>query len=226
MSLLTLPVHRGLRVPHVARWTGEEDISPAVIVGAGGILRYAEPIADAACRWQGALWRRLARAQGTGEPVFEALHPVRQRTAMWEQQCQVCGQSVAAEATAKGGALYLGGTDAASGTQDPMTEGERTENPPLHLACAWESVSHCRHLLEGYTAARVARPRQWGVAGVLHAPARGTVVPVQRTEVPYGSAQLGWMLAERAIVKLTGVRAVDLACEAEQAGLGAAGSRR
>ncbi|MFF2305995.1 hypothetical protein ACFVVP_26250 [Streptomyces sp. NPDC058128] len=77
-------------------------------------------------------------------------------------------------------------------------------------------MSHCRHLLEGYTAARVARPQQWG----------GTVVPVQRTEVPYGSAQLGWTLAERAIVKLTGVRAVDLAAEAEQAGLRAAGSRR
>ncbi|MFE1907406.1 hypothetical protein ACFW96_27585 [Streptomyces gardneri] len=224
MSLHTLPVHRGLRVPYVARWTGEEDISPA-IVNAGGALRYTEPIADAACRWQNALWRRLARAQGMGEPIFEALHPVRQRIAMWEQRCQVCGQSVAEEAAAMGGALYLGGMDVESGTQDPMAEGERTENPPLHLACAWESVSHCRHLLEGYTAARVARPRQWGAAGILHSPARGTVVPVGRTEVSYGSARLGWMLAERAIVRLTGVRAVDLACEAERAGLLAAGSR-
>ncbi|MFD3729625.1 hypothetical protein [Streptomyces sp. NPDC058671] len=225
MSIHTLPVHRGLRVPYVARWTGEKDISPAV-VGAGGVLRYAAPIADAACRWQNALWRRLARAQGMGEPIFEALHPVRQRTAMWEQRCQVCGQSVAEEAAAMGGALYLGGTDASSGTEDPMAEGERTENPPLHLACAWESVRRCRHLLQGYTAARVARPLQWGVAGILHAPARGTIVPVKRTEVPYGSARLGWMLAERAIVRLTRVRAVDLVAEAERAGLLAAGSRR
>ncbi|MFE5591199.1 hypothetical protein [Streptomyces sp. NPDC056549] len=214
-----------MRVPYIARWTREEDISPAV-GGVDGVLRYTEPIADAACRRQGVLWRRIARAPGGGEPIFQALHPVRQRTAMWNQWCQVCAQPVADEAATMGGALYLGGTDAESGTQGPMAEGERTENPPLHIACAWESVSYCRHLLKGYTAARVARPHQWGVAGILHAPARGGVVPVGRMEATYGSVRLGWMLAERAIVQLAGVRAVDLVAEAERAGLLAAGNRR
>ncbi|MFI0990612.1 hypothetical protein [Streptomyces exfoliatus] len=42
----------------------------------------------------------------------------------------MCGQSVAAEAAAMGGgALYLGGTDASSGTQDPMAEGSAPRIP-------------------------------------------------------------------------------------------------
>ncbi|MFE1272159.1 hypothetical protein [Streptomyces sp. NPDC058758] len=226
MSLESLPVHRGLPVPYVATWTGEEDISHAVIA-ADGVMRYVDPLVDAACRWQDALWRRLMRAPGVGEPIFEALHPVRQRTAMWEQLCQVCGVSVADEAAQMGGALYLGGADGAAGTDDPIADGERTENPPLHIACAWKSVSHCRHLLEGYTAARVAEPRQWGVEGILHAAVGGTVVPVKtKARAAYGSPLLPWMLAERAIVELVGVRSVDLAAEAERAGLLAARARR
>ncbi|MFE3124338.1 hypothetical protein ACFXHD_13065 [Streptomyces hydrogenans] len=225
MSLESLPVHRGLRVPYVAAWTGEKDISPAVTTAAGA-LRYVDPVVDSACRWQGALWRRLMRAQGEGEPVFEALHPVRQRRAMWEQLCQVCGVSVAEEAAEMGGALYLGGADGPVGA-DPIADGERTENPPLHIACAWESVRHCRHLLAGYTAARVVEPRQWGVAGTLHAAAGRTVVPVKKAaRAAYGSSLLPWMLAERALVELVGVRTVDLAVEAECAGLALAGGRR
>ncbi|MFF5505824.1 hypothetical protein [Streptomyces roseolus] len=110
MSLESLPVHRGLRVPYVAAWTGEEDISQAVVAAAGA-LWYVDPLVDAACRWQGALWRGLMRALGEGTPIFEALHPVRQRRAMWEQLCQVCGVSVAEEAAERGGALYLGGAE-------------------------------------------------------------------------------------------------------------------
>ncbi|MGW6244437.1 hypothetical protein [Streptomyces roseolus] len=175
MRLHTLPVHRRLRVPHVARWTGEKDISPAVVNG-GGVLRYVDPIVDAACRWEGALWRRHERAQGMGEPIFEALHPVRQRRAMWEQLCQVCDDPTLAEAARHGGALYLAGASDDSGTVLPIQEGERTENPPVHIACAWEAVRHCRYLLEGYTAARVARPVQWGIGGILHVPVGGKLV--------------------------------------------------
>ncbi|NML55373.1 hypothetical protein HHL19_16515 [Streptomyces sp. R302] len=226
MRLHTLPVHRGLRVPHVVRWTGEEDISPAV-VNAGGVLRYVDPIVDAACRWQGTLWRRHARAQGKGTPIFEALHPVRQRRAMWEQLCQVCDGPTLAEAARHGGALYLVGASDDSGTVEPIQEGERTENPPVHIACAWESVGHCRYLLEGYTAARVARPVQWGIGGVLHMPSGRAVVPLpQRVELAHGTRELRWMLAERAVAQLRGVTPIDLVAEAERAGLLAEGGRR
>ncbi|MFB7935961.1 hypothetical protein [Streptomyces sp. NPDC056049] len=43
MSLDTLPVHRGLRVPRVARWSAEQDIPPDVLVR-GGRLTYADPV--------------------------------------------------------------------------------------------------------------------------------------------------------------------------------------
>lgn len=219
MSLESLPLHRGLRVPHVAAWTSEDDISPAVI-SLDGILRYVDPLVDAACRWRGALWRRLARAQGEGEPIFDALHPGRHRRAMAKQLCQVCGWPTAQEAADAGGALYLVGANSSSGIADSIREGERTENPPVHLACAWEAAQRCPHLLEGYTAARVTRPEQWGVGGILHMPVGGTVIPLQEdAEVAYDSPSIRWMLAEWAVVRLYGVTPVDLIAEAAHAGL-------
>ncbi|MGW3398745.1 hypothetical protein [Streptomyces hydrogenans] len=227
MSLENAPAFMGLRVPHVARWTGEVDITPAV-VDEGDRLRYTSPIVDATCRWKGALWQRWVQAQGKGEPVFDSLHSTRQRVAIWEQRCQVWNEPTRAESRLKGGTLYLIGSNREAGSSGPIMEGEPTENAPLHIACAWESAGSCRHLLKGYAAARVSRARPWGVEGLLHAPVGvGCAVAfVRKAKVEYSSPQARWMVASKALMELKGVHGVDLVAEADQAGLLGTGSGR
>ncbi|MGW9437049.1 hypothetical protein [Streptomyces sp. NPDC055607] len=110
----------------------------------------------------------------------------------------------------------------------PVTEGEPVTSPPLHLPGAWESVRHCRHLLEGYSAARVTDPVQWGAYGILHEQVGANdVIPIDiRAQVPYGSHRLGMLLAGQAVVQFQGARNVDLIAEAARACLPGSGVGR
>ncbi|TLQ39446.1 hypothetical protein [Streptomyces marianii] len=226
MSLDTLPVYRGLRVPRVARWSAEHDITPAVYLR-NSRLAYADPVLTRACTHQGALWRAWTIAPGKGEPRFSHLHPARQRRMMTRRICQVCGLSTVEEAATEGGHLFLTGAGEETGFRGPIEEGERTLHPPVHLACGWESVRHCRHLLDGYEAARVARPVPWGLYGILHAWSGGAVVPVDaRAQIGHGDPRLALLLAGQAVTELNDVRPIDLRAEAARAGLAGAEAGR
>ncbi|MFC8466026.1 hypothetical protein [Streptomyces sp. NPDC057250] len=231
MSLDTLPVYRGLRVPRVARWSAEQDITPRVYLQ-GGRLVYRDPDLTRVSTQQGALWRVWSLAPGKGVPLLANLHPARQRRMMVRSLCQVCGLSTATEAAAEGGQLVLTGSGEVAG-RGPIEEQERTMNPPLHLACAWESVRRCPHLLEGYAAARVTDARPWGLHGILHAPegrrtAAGdlAVALVSPAQIAYEDSRLPLVLAGQTILELTGVRPVDLRVEAARAGLDGAEAGR
>ncbi|MGW6414380.1 hypothetical protein [Streptomyces sp. NPDC055055] len=224
MSLDTLPLYRGLRVPRVARWSAEHDITPLVLLQ-GRRLAYADPQLTRACTQQGALWRVWSLARGKGEPLLANLHPARQRRMMVRSLCQVCEVSTAEEAAAEGGQLVLTGAGETAG-RGPVEEAELTMNPPLHLACAWESVRHCPHLLEGYAAARVSDARPWGLYGILHAPRGRRTAAGELAVAVDGSARIAYsdwrlplLLAGQTVLELNGVRPVDLVAEAERAGL-------
>ncbi|MGW6391259.1 hypothetical protein ACWFR1_12325 [Streptomyces sp. NPDC055103] len=224
MSLDTLPVYRGLRVPRVARWSAEQDITPLVLLQ-GGRLVYADPLLTRACTQQGALWRVWSLARGKGEPLLANLHPARQRRMMTRFLCQVCELSTVEEAAAEGGQLVLVGAGEAAG-RDPVEEGELTLHPPVHLACAWESVRHCPHLLGGYAAARVSAARPWGLYGILHAPWGRRTAAGELAVAVDGAARLAYedprlplLLAGQTVLELNGVRPVDLVAEAARAGL-------
>ncbi|MFD3998383.1 hypothetical protein [Streptomyces sp. NPDC058583] len=224
MSLDTLPVYRGLRVPRVARWSAEQDITPLVLLQ-GGRLGYVDPLLTRASTHQGALWRVWSLARGKGEPLLANLHPARQRRMMVRYLCQVCELSTAEEAAAEGGQLVLTGSGEVAG-RGPVEEAELTMNPPLHLACAWESVRHCPHLLAGYAAARVSDARPWGLYGILHAP-RGrptaagelAVAVNAAARIAYEDPRLPLLLAGQTVLELNGVRPVDLVAEVARAGL-------
>ncbi|MFD7964386.1 hypothetical protein ACFV5J_26680 [Streptomyces zaomyceticus] len=219
MSLHTLPVHHGLRVPAIAPWSAERDVTPALVMR-GGRVAYVDPDLDAAQRHRGALWRVYSLGPGRGEPEFAGIHPARQRLAMRRLLCQVCFKPTAEEAARYGGTLFLSGASDDAGTSGPIEEGEQTTHPPLHLACAWESATRCKHLLRGMVAARVKGVRQWGVLGVLHASLRGLVVPIApRVRVGFHEADLPRVLARQAVAELHDVTPVDLRGEAECAGL-------
>ncbi|GGT66216.1 hypothetical protein GCM10014713_68680 [Streptomyces purpureus] len=121
--------------------------------------------------------------------------------------CQVCGLSTEEEAAAEGGTLFLVGAGEESGFRGPIEDGERTLHPPVHLACGWESVRHCQHLLDGYEAARVARPVSWGLYGILHAWYGGAFVPVDaRAQIAHGDPSLALLLPGQAVMELNDVR--------------------
>ncbi|MGA5497668.1 hypothetical protein ACPCSP_25225 [Streptomyces cinereoruber] len=220
MSLDTLPIQRGLRVPKIARWSAEQDITPRVYPVRGRLVYRDGPLTRASTV-NGALWRVWSLAPGRGEALLSHVHPARQRRMMRLLLCQVCGKPTSEEAAREGGHLFLTGAGPSAGMRGPITEGEPVTSPPLHLPCAWESVRHCRHLLEGYSAARVATPVQWGVYGILHEQVSATdVIAVDiGAQVPYGARRLGMLLAGQAVVELHGARSVDLVAEAARAGL-------
>ncbi|WP_053686962.1 hypothetical protein [Streptomyces sp. IGB124] len=134
------------------------------------------------------------------------MHALRQRQAISHMLCQVCGES-----TIGGGEerhlFLLAARDGA-----PIREGETTASPPIHLACALESVRHCPHLRRGHTAALVDYCPSWGVAGIEYDPK--TIQPLPGsglTSISYvESDRLRWVLAARTVISLHGCTTVDL----------------
>lgn len=86
-----------------------------------------------------ALWQ--PSAPGTGKPLFERLHIVRSRRAIWEWLCPICGEPTDPDDRFWFG---LGRTDIlrADGSAWPFA----TLNAPYHRHCAETAAEACPHL--------------------------------------------------------------------------------
>ncbi|MFF7553552.1 hypothetical protein ACFZA9_11780 [Streptomyces olivaceus] len=215
------PLHwRGILVPFITPWSAEAAPPPPVVVrhGIGGTgLGYADedPRTD---RWNDALWVRMPATRGHGNPNFAGIHALRQRQAMRRELCQVCGLSTVGTCPDERTLYLLGARDG-----DPIREGETTQAPPVHAACALLAIRECPHLRRGWAAALVQYAPAWGVAGIPYDPA--TLTPLRDAtgdrdglaEVPYtDEPRMRWVLAAREVVRLHGVQAVtDLNALAE-----------
>ncbi|MFF3257802.1 hypothetical protein ACFYWO_01345 [Streptomyces sp. NPDC002932] len=217
---------KGLHVQYIVPWSSEVPLGGLLIrtsfEGVPGIGYLDElPVID---RRHGALWIRKAVAPGKGEALLDGVHPLRQRQAMAHSLCQVCGHGTLDALWEFWGERQLVVMRSLK-AGDVIDEGEITTSPTIHLGCALESVSACKHLLKGWTAALVKYAVPWGVAGILHD--RRTLQPLleqgqELTYRPFGHADYSWIKAARKVMRLEGVTAVDLrelAAEAEAAGL-------
>ncbi|MCF6523781.1 hypothetical protein [Streptomyces sp. JJ36] len=201
-------------VPYITAHQREPHVSPPVVrrYGWGGQglgYRNETPYDRDA---DGALWVRQAIVprDRRGEPQFETVHALRQRRAMLDLLCQVCGKHTIPED--EGRHLFL-----LRDVGRPVAEGERTTAPPLCVPCAGTAVEECPPLRRGHVAVRVQHAPAWGVAGVLHDPETLERIPGRELEeVSYGSPLLRWVLAARMVVSLHGCVPVDL--DAELAG--------
>ncbi|MER6917156.1 hypothetical protein ABT354_36410 [Streptomyces sp. NPDC000594] len=205
-----------LRAPTVEPWIvpgSRETALPFPLRVRRGRLEYAdETSADRTP--SGVLLHRGLRSlpEGRrGRPRYQLVHPARQRAAMLDNLCQICG-GPASVVPELGGTLFL------LIGHDTRAEGAITLRPPLCAGrrCARAAVEECHEIQRrGHTAVRVRSPLVYGYSGRIHAPGPFGR-PVYRGEdltLPPGHARSRWLLAATVAVRLQDCTPVDLAAE-------------
>ncbi|HEX5114069.1 MAG TPA: hypothetical protein VFW65_02615 [Pseudonocardiaceae bacterium] len=199
----------GSVVPYVGSWTGERMRPTRVIErpGGGGIGFADETILDRD-EW-GVLWTRFAGRVGAGKPLFQKLHPVRQRRAMRRLLCQVCTEP--ADSTDDGTLWLVPGGEVGNSAGWP--EGAATIHPPLCSSCARLSVRMCPALRQHYLALR-ARSRLHGVNGVHFRAGHPHPQPASSDSdeyaVSFDDPVIRWVMATQLVRTLHDCTAVDL----------------
>lgn len=194
-------------VPYITAWSREPVVSPPVVLrrGRGGQgLGYADETPHDRDTF-GALWVRqaLPLKARRGEPRYETVHALRQRRAMMDFLCQVCGRSTLPQDEDRH--LFL-----LRDVGRPVAEGELTTGPPVCLPCARIAVTQCPPLRRGHVAVRARLVHPWGVAGVPHDPRTLAPLPGPAMEqAPYGTLAARWVLAARQVVALHGCTPID-----------------
>jgi hypothetical protein len=200
-----MSLHRPDTVPYVTAWSSERASNVVVAGAAGSGIGFADELPSDRDE-HGVLWRRTPLRQGTGRPEFGKVHALRQRRAMRDLLCQVCGAP--ADRT-EDGVLWLLGEDRADWPGWP--ERMAATQPPVCLGCARVAVRTCPYLHRvGAVAVRVAAPRVGGVYGALYRP--GFPFPVRTDDaiVSYEDPAARWVLAARLVMELDGCTFVDL----------------
>ncbi|SHN24106.1 hypothetical protein [Streptomyces yunnanensis] len=197
----------GLTVPFVTAWEYEKQLFPKLgirVTHEGGPhLTFADE--NPMDRDQhGVLWVRQGLARGKGKALFPKVHAFRQRRAMFDLLCQVCGGQTIEESFER--QLYV--MNSAKGT--PIKEGELTTAAPVCQGCAPEAAMSCPRLKDRYVAAYADYNYPWGVAGVLINPHTLEPVSLDPVQVSFGDPQIKWMIANMSVNRLSGIRYADL----------------
>ncbi|WP_157880002.1 hypothetical protein [Streptomyces natalensis] len=152
--------------PYIARWSGEQPHTTGLLVRNSRLGYRDEQLGDRdGC---GALWVRCPTAPGDGQIQFGRVHPRRQRDAMWNMRCQVCGRDPDEDDR---GLLWLESKApdeiaAAHGVGAPVL----TCYPPICSPCLRASTAQCPDLRKRATVLRVQAVRLYGVIGPHYTP--------------------------------------------------------
>ncbi|MFC0040424.1 hypothetical protein [Actinomadura rayongensis] len=179
-------------VPWITAWSSEEALPRQVVVRGRGIGYADETRADRDV--DGVLWGRNITSPGQGTPLFKAVHPVRQRRAMREVLCQVCGAPCRRDAV-----WLLSADEYAFG---PWPAPIHTVQPPLCPECVAGPVRLCPHFRRGHVLVRARRFSLAGVGGMLYRRTPWGPRAVERTTVRYGDPEIRWMVAGQLITTL------------------------
>ncbi|MFE7131937.1 hypothetical protein ACFVIM_13840 [Streptomyces sp. NPDC057638] len=140
---------------------------------------------------------------GPGHPLFADVRLNRQRRAILDDLCQVCGHPAGEDDQRR--TLWL-----LPGTIDP--EHTTTAQPPVCPPCARHAVRVCPPLREAHTAVRVRDPLWVGYQAdqyVIDSTGKPVIVR-ENILVGLGSPVLPWSLCFQAAVELTGCTKVSL----------------
>jgi hypothetical protein len=188
-------------VPYITSWSGERPSrTPVVANGSRGIAYQRERRSDRDAH--GVLWTRCVRAPGVGEPEFGKVHPYRQRQAMRQLLCQVCGRP--ADRTEQGILWLMGEPERAWSGKDS------TGQPPVCLRCAGPASRVCPHLRRGLLAMRVRHAPIVGVWGLLHRAGRHGPVGVGAAALGYDDPRVRMLQARQLMRDLRDCTVVDL----------------
>ncbi|MGS2587697.1 hypothetical protein [Streptomyces hebeiensis] len=200
-------------VPYIAMWSAEQAPRMRVVMKGGGIGYADERPYDRDT--DGVLWTRVPSQPGKGRPEFGKVHALRQRRAMLELLCQVCGRPADRNAD---GVLWLVSEDPHD--MAPLPGDLTTTHPPLCAPCAFRSTHVCPHLRSRYVALRVRTSVPAGVQGALYRPGHPAPTAVMATGVAFGDPLIHWVRAGQLIVRLREFTVVDLKPEAVRAPTG------
>ncbi|WP_242882553.1 hypothetical protein [Actinomadura litoris] len=215
----TVPRYNRRPVPWVAQWSGELVRKPRPRVrheeapAGGWRLTYRDPTDT---DWwaptsdhKPVLWRRTGTDR-SGTPQYALLNTIRQRTAMTEHLCQVCGQSAAVA----GGVAWLmhaiewRHVTAPMGAVEPgwksLHTALSTTNPPTCTNCWQIAARMCPSIREhGAVPLTVGVVRPVGVTGDVYPMGVGRPEPRHGT---FGEPEMGHMMARLLVVELDDVQ--------------------
>jgi hypothetical protein len=191
-------------VPFVTLWSGERAAAPRVVWRRRGRrIGYADERSSDRDE-HGVLWSRVTSQPGRGRPLFGQIHSRRQRIAMAQLLCQVCGGP--ADRT-DAGVLWL--IDADPG--ELLPDAEETAHPPVCRPCALWSVRVCPHLRSAVTAVRVRSLAPSRVNAVVYGLTSSGPRAVDTALVAFGSPLMPYVRAHQLLMRLTDFTSVDLA---------------
>ncbi|MGE9282356.1 hypothetical protein ACP4B2_27935 [Streptomyces rochei] len=195
-------------VPFIAQWSGEIVPEPTVVPQLlGGGIRYAgEQPADRDDR--GVLWKRHVDRPGVGRPLYGKVHTGRQRRAMAELLCQVCGGPADQDDR---GVLWLLEDDRESSPTWP--EDLMTTHPPICLDCIRTARQQCPHMWAGNVAVRVRASEVCAVYGHRYTPSRVGPIIVENGPMPIESLLLPYVVAAQLVRALYACTFVSLTDE-------------
>ncbi|MEU5299776.1 hypothetical protein ACH4YO_07810 [Streptomyces noursei] len=207
LSAKTRFEQNGLTVPFITAWEFEKMLIPKlgirVAPGGGAHLIFADETATDRDE-HGVLWARQGLARGQGKALFPDVHAYRQKRAMFDLLCQVCGGKTIEEDFDR--QLYV--MNSAKGL--PIQEGELTTAPPVCRGCAPEAAVSCPRLKDRYVAAYAEWNHSWGVSGILINPRTLAPLSKDHTEVSFTDPRIKWVIANRSVNRLSGIRHADL----------------
>jgi hypothetical protein len=182
--------------PYVTAWSAEQDLPCRLVECPRGGIGYADELLtdrDA----HGVLWRQTSIRPGIGRPEFGRVHPARQRLAMDQLLCQVCGEPAD---QSDEGALWLLRDCRDDWPRWP--EGMGSTEPPVCLPCVAVSLRLCPALRRGAVAIRAREFPIAGVRGVLYRSGLLAPTAVGAVNMAYGDPAVRQMLASSLIREL------------------------
>ena len=181
-------------VPFIASWSSELVNDPRVILQPLlGRIGYAGEV-DSDRDALGLLWQRRPESPYVGSALFGKVHPGRQRRAMRELLCQVCGEPADRDDR---GVLWLledGRSDYKGWPEDLLTT-----HPPMCLGCLRRARQECPHLWKGSVAVRVGRSDVCAVYGRRYTLGRLGPLPAEADVVSLESPAVHWTVAAQLV---------------------------
>jgi hypothetical protein len=196
------PTSHGLPVPWVTQWTAETALPlkrPRVEDSPGPDGESVPTLVcdnDSQMRDRhGILWMHLSARIGSGQAQFAQLHPIRQRRAIDERRCQICGQRISGQLTFLLPDSWLGA---------PTVE---TFHPPVCERCAPMAMRLCPHV-HGNTFQLVAVEQSMPVAVVGDIYNLMTGAREQTIIARHDDPRSRLLIARQRITALSGLRPV------------------
>ncbi|MEU2740202.1 hypothetical protein ABZ656_33815 [Streptomyces sp. NPDC007095] len=193
-------------VPFIASWSSEIAADdPAVICRPflDGIGYSGEIASDRDER--GVLWLRRRESRKVGDPLYGAVHSGRQRRAMAELLCQVCGEPADQDDRGVLWMLENNREDWQGWPEDLLTT-----HPPACLGCLRKAREECPHMWAGSVAVRVGKSAVCAVYGRRYTLGRLGPLVAAADVVALTSPLIGWTVASQLVRSLSDCTIVSL----------------